>query len=87
MNSHSFVRGLLFAGFRLTAALLILIGGLTLLFQFSETWFHFDPSYLGAFAFSLFFRPLVLMVAGLGLYRFAPRLSRLAAKAFPDPEE
>lgn len=87
MKPQSFVHGLLFAGFRLAGGLLLVLGGLTLLFQFTETWFQFDPSYLRAFAFSLFFRPLVLIATGLGLYRCAPRLARLASRTFRESEE
>ncbi|MEY3000328.1 MAG: hypothetical protein RL648_542 [Verrucomicrobiota bacterium] len=82
MNSETFVHGLFFVGFRLSGALLVLAASLSLVFQVGETWYRFDPSYLAAFSFSLLFRPIILILAGIALYLVSPRLAHLAARPF-----
>lgn len=76
MNRQDLLDCLLFAGLRLMAFALVLFGGLELFFQLVDSWYRFDPNYLGAFLLQTIFRPLVLALAGFLLYAMAGPLSR-----------
>jgi hypothetical protein len=79
MNRRELLDCLLFAGLRLMAVALLIAGGLELFFQLVESWYRFDPNYLGAFLFQTVFRPTGLLLAGLALYFLAGPLSRKIA--------
>jgi hypothetical protein len=81
MNKNELIDGLLFAGLRLLAVVLFLIGGLQLVFALADAWYRFDPNYLGSFFFSTVFRPAVLLVAGTILYLFTGPICRCLAKS------
>ena len=79
MNKQEMTEGLLFAGFRLMAVALVLIGVLTLFFQLAESWYQFDPSYLRIFLWGTLLRPLALIVVGGGLHLISAPLARRMA--------
>lgn len=82
MTKQDWIEALLFSGFRLMAAGLILIGGLSLVFQLVDSWYQFDPNYFGGFFLSTLFRPMVLVLTGILLHSVASRLARSMAGPF-----
>lgn len=86
MNKQELIESLLYAGFRLMAVALLIIGGLGLLFQLADAWYRFDPSYLGAFLLETVFRSGMLILAGVLLYALSLPLARRMARPFRPPE-
>jgi hypothetical protein len=82
MNKKDWVEGLLFAGFRLMAASIILLGGLSIVFQLLEAWHRFDPNYLGAFLAGTLLRPAILFLTGIVLHLMAGKLAHRMAAGF-----
>ncbi len=80
MNKKDWIEGLLFAGFRLMAVALIIIGLLSLLFQLINSWSAFDPSYLWPFLASTILRPSIVILTGLLLMAISNRLAHSMAK-------
>jgi hypothetical protein len=79
MDKRDFTESLLFAGLRLIAVVLLLVAGFGLIFQLMESWYRFDPNYLGAFLLGTVFRPVVLGLIGFILFKCAPALARRMA--------
>lgn len=84
MNRKDLLECLLYAGLRLLGICLLLGGGLGLLVQLAESWYRFDPNYLGAFLLASFLRPGLLLLAGLLLSVGAAPLARRLARPFAD---
>lgn len=82
MNKQELVEALLFAGFRLMASGLILVGGLALVFELAGSWYRFDPNYLSSWFAATLLRPLLLLAAGTGLYFTAPGMARRMSAPF-----
>jgi uncharacterized membrane protein YqjE len=79
MDKRDFTECLLFAGLRLIAIALLLVAGFGLVFQLMESWYRFDPTYLGAFLLGTIFRPVVTGFVGFILFKSAPGLARRMA--------
>lgn len=86
MNKHELTECLLFAGLRLIATALFLIGGIQLVFQIAEAWYRFDPNYLGEYLFSTVFRPVVILLLATALCLSSRWMSRRMAKPFSKNE-
>lgn len=84
MTKRDWVEGLLFAGFRLIAALLLLAGGLALVVQLVDSWYQFDPNYFGGFFLGVLFRPLLALATGALLHLLAGRVAACMATRFAD---
>jgi hypothetical protein len=82
MDKRDYLECLLFAGLRLIAIGLMLIGGFGLVFQIVESWYRFDPNYLGAFLLGSVFRPALIAVAGLILFKASASMARGMAARF-----
>ena len=82
MTKQELAEVILFSGFRLLAATVMLLGVISLVFQLTESWFQFDPNYFGSFFFSTLFRPLVLILAGILTHLLSGRLARTMARPF-----
>ena len=82
MNKKDLVEGLLFAGLRTLSTGCILAGLLGIALQLLDSWYRFDPNYLGAFLAETVIRPLVLAGGGLLLHLLAPVLARSMAARF-----
>ena len=81
MNKKDWVEGLLFAGFRIISTGVILVGLLGLVFQIIDTWYRFDPNYLGSYLADTLLRPFIMILAGVFLHAIASRMShRMAAR-------
>ena len=85
MDKRDYLECLLFAGLRLIAVGLLLAGGLGLIFQLVESWYRFDPNYLGSFLLGTVFRPAVIGFVGLVLWKASARLARCMAARFTTP--
>ena len=79
MNKKDWIEGLLFAGFRFLAVVLIVFGFLGLVFQLLESWQSFDPSYLSHFLASTVLRPVIVILTGLVLMTISSRLAHSMA--------
>ncbi len=80
MNTKKdWVEGILFAGFRLMAVGLLLTGLLGMAFQFLESWYRFDPNYLGTFLAETILRPLMVFITGALLYAGSGWMARRMA--------
>lgn len=84
MKKRDLLDCLLFAGLRLIAVVLLLFGMLALIVQLMESWYRFDPNYLGTFLMDALFRPVLYLLSGTILYRIAPRLAQLMSRGLPD---
>lgn len=82
MNKKDLVEGLLFAGFRIAAAGCILFGLLSLVFQLLDSWYRFDPNYLGTFLAETVLRPIVMVGAGILLHLLSGSLARRMSSRF-----
>ena len=85
MTKQDWAEVILFSGFRLLAAGVFLVGAFSLIFQLAESWFQFDPNYLGSFFLSTLFRPLVWILAAIILHCLAGFLARTMARSFKQP--
>jgi len=75
------VEGILFAGFRLMAVALLLTGLLGMAFQLLDSWYRFDPNYLGAYFAEILLRPFILCMTGGILYLLSRWMAhRMAAR-------
>ncbi|MFO7725855.1 MAG: hypothetical protein R6V45_09935 [Oceanipulchritudo sp.] len=77
---------LLFAGFRLMAVALILMGGLDLFLQVLDSWYRFDPNYLVSFLLQTVLKPFLLLLSGGFLLRFSTGLARRLSAGFTSGE-
>ena len=83
MNTKKdWIEGILFAGFRLMAVGLLLVGLLGMVFQLLESWYQFDPNYLGTFVSETILRPLIVFLAGLFLYAGSGLMARRMASRY-----
>ena len=78
-SKKDWVEEILFAGFRLMAVGLMLVGLLGVIFQLLESWFQFDPNYLGTFVSETILRPLIVFLTGLILYAGSGLMARRMA--------
>ena len=79
MNKKDWIEGLLFAGFRLLAVTLIIIGLIGAVLQLLNSWYAFDPSYWGEFLASTVLRPLILIMVGLLLMAISGKMAKSMA--------
>jgi hypothetical protein len=82
MDKREFTECLLYAGLRLMAIGLLLAGGFGLIFQLVESWYRFDPNYLGAFLMGTIFRPALITLVGLVLLKASTGMARRMAARF-----
>ncbi len=85
MDKKEMVESLLFAGFRITALVLMLVGFFALVFQLLEAWDQFDPNYLGSFVNANLLRPIILVLVGLLLHFCSGFMARRAAARLNQP--
>ena len=80
MDKKILTESLLFAGLRLIAVSLLLLGGLDLVLQVLDSWYRFDPNYLLQFFLQTVLQPFLLLFSGGLLLRYsAPLARRLSA--------
>ena len=84
MSKRDLVECLLLAGIRLLAVILILLGVLSLVMQLLESWYRFDPNYLGTFLMDTLFRPVLFLFSGAVLYGLSAGLARFMSKPVAD---
>ena len=78
-TKKDWVEGILFAGFRLMAVGLLVVGLLGMIFQLLESWYRFDPNYLGTFVSETILRPLIVFMSGILLYAGSGMMARRMA--------
>jgi len=79
MNKKDWIEGFLFAGMRILAVAMIVVGLLGLVFQLLDSWSAFDPSYLADFLASTVLKPMIVIAAGLVLLAVSGRLAKSLA--------
>lgn len=79
-NGGKSVTEMVFAILRSAAILAMAFGVYGLLVQAIESYYRFDPSYLGPFILSRFVRPLIAVSMAILLWRLARPLARMASR-------
>jgi hypothetical protein len=79
MQPKEHAETLIFSGLSLLAVILCLTGLLQLTFNLLESWYYFDPNYLGSFFLQVLIRPLLFILSAFLLKCSARRLSRFLA--------
>lgn len=82
MSKQELVESLLFAGFRLMAVGLAIMGILSMVTRLADSWYRFDPSYFGAWFTATLLQPALFLAVAVFLFTRGPTLSKKTASRF-----
>ena len=80
MNKQEWIEAFIFASFRTASLLIIAMAFYGIITQAIESFYRFDPSYLGTFLLSRFTKPVILLLIGFSLWFSAHFFSKRASR-------